>query len=46
MWEPGRFCKMRSGPDLYLHRGPVSYTLNSLEGLYIGDYIWDNYRGY
>ena len=24
----------------------VSYSLNSLKGGYIGDYIWDYYRGY
>ena len=24
----------------------MSYNLNSLKGGYVGDYIWDYYRGY
>ena len=34
----------------YSHSQPqdadMSYSLNSLKGGYIGDYIWDCYRGY
>ena len=31
---------------LAMGRCHMSYSLNSLKGGYIGDYIWDYYRGY
>ena len=30
---------------VYIHT-QMSYSLNSLKGVSIGDYIWDYYRGY
>ena len=35
----------RGRPDV-AKRGHMSCSLNSLKGGYIGDYLWDYYRGY
>ena len=42
MVDPEPSCK---GP-LKVSWGHMSYSLNSLKGVYIGNYIGDYYRGY
>ena len=41
--KPSLASKVAPGPELLSH---MSYSLNSLKGAYIRDYIGDYYRGY